>query len=57
VIPGEPKARDDRGAEGLRSDEGTGRAEEVLLADALAVRLILARMEQAVQHGVRERLP
>jgi hypothetical protein len=40
------------GREGNRSE-----AEEVLLADALAVRLVLARMEEAVQHGVRERLP
>jgi hypothetical protein len=32
-------------------------AEEVLLADALAVRLILSRMEQAVEQGVGERLP
>jgi len=40
------------GSEANRSD-----AEEVLLADALAVRLVLARMEEAVQHGVRERLP
>lgn len=40
------------GGEGNRSE-----AEEVLLADALAVRLVLARMEEAVQHGVRERLP
>ena len=40
------------GREGNRSE-----AEEVLLADALAVRLVLARMQEAVQHGVRERLP
>jgi len=38
-------------------DENRSEAEEVLLADALAVRLVLARMEEAVQHGVRERLP
>jgi hypothetical protein len=34
-----------------------GDAEEVLLANALAVRAIIARMEQAVQQGVHERLP
>jgi hypothetical protein len=38
-------------------DDSRSEAEEVLLADALAVRLVLARMEKAVQHGVRERLP
>jgi hypothetical protein len=51
-----PAEHEDRarqaGREGNRSE-----AEEVLLADALAVRLVLARMEEAVQHGVRERLP
>ena len=32
-------------------------AEEVLLTHALAVRLILARMEEAVEHGVAEGFP
>jgi len=56
-----PRApRDDGGtveAEPSKRGAQEGGAEEVLLADALAVRLILARMEEAIQHGVRERLP
>ena len=52
------EAEDVRTDAGKRhSQEGEGGAEEVLLADALAVRLILARMEEAIQHRVGERLP
>jgi hypothetical protein len=37
--------------------QGRSEAEEVLLTHALAVRLILARMEEAVEHGVAEGFP
>jgi hypothetical protein len=60
-----------RGGDAARNAEADGRrteehreggrvqseAEEVLLADALAVRLILSRMEQAVEQGIGKRLP
>jgi hypothetical protein len=49
---GNAEAEDRRTKEGHRSE-----AEVVLLADALAVRLILSRMEQAVEQGVGKRLP
>jgi hypothetical protein len=44
-------------AEDRRTKGGRSEAEVVLLADALAVRLILSRMEQAVEQGVGKRLP
>ena len=62
-IPG-PNANDIRIADGRTGGArqagrrgGRSEAEEVLLHHALAVRLILARMEEAVQHGVGEGLP
>jgi hypothetical protein len=47
----------DAEAEDRSTHEHEEGAEAVLLADALAVRAVIARMEQAIEQGVGERLP
>jgi len=37
--------------------EGRSEAEELLLADALAVRMVLTRMEEAIRRGTEEGPP